>query len=403
MRWIHTSDWHLGRSLYGRHRYPEYKRFLAWLVEIIARNGVDALLVSGDIFDNGTPSNRALQMYYRFLRDVREAGCRHVVIIGGNHDSPSLLEAPRALLEPLDVRVVGQAREDSRDEVFVLRDEADQPEAIVCAVPFLRDRDLRSVEPGESSHQKQRKLGLGIKAHYQAVCLHAQELRRSLEANIPMIVMGHLFTTGGKTLEDDGVRDLYVGHQGDVAPETFPPELDYLALGHLHVPQTIGDATHMRYCGSPLPIGFGEAEQKKIVVQVDWDDGVSMQPIEVPRFQRLARLSGDWECLCNRMTELAQEGESVWLDLLYEGEPKLDLREAIEERVRDTPLEVLAIKQHAISRVGLEPAKPLETLDDMRAIDVFRRCLQDHGVAREHWDALEASFQRAQNWDETKE
>ncbi|MCK5806384.1 MAG: exonuclease subunit SbcD, partial [Lentisphaeria bacterium] len=138
MRVLHTSDWHLGRSLYGRKRYEEFEEFLAWLAEAIQTEQVDALLVAGDIFDTSAPSNRAQELYYRFLCQVGATPCRHVVIIGGNHDSPSFLDAPGELLKALSVHVIGGAAASEDDEVIVLRNREDTPELIVCAVPYLR-------------------------------------------------------------------------------------------------------------------------------------------------------------------------------------------------------------------------------------------------------------------------
>ena len=145
MKILHTSDWHIGRTLYGRKRYEEFESFLTWLVETIQQNEIDALLVAGDVFDTSAPSNRAQELYYRFLCRVAASSCRHVVVIAGNHDSPSFLNAPRELLKALNVHVVGSSSESLEDEVLVLRSELNAPELIVCAVPYLRDRDIRVV------------------------------------------------------------------------------------------------------------------------------------------------------------------------------------------------------------------------------------------------------------------
>ena len=111
MKILHTSDWHIGRSLYGRKRYDEFSAFLDWLAEFIQAESVDALLVSGDVFDTSTPSNRAQELYYRFLCKVSASCCRHIVVIAGNHDSPSFLNAPKELLRALNVYVVGSITE----------------------------------------------------------------------------------------------------------------------------------------------------------------------------------------------------------------------------------------------------------------------------------------------------
>ena len=143
MKVLHTSDWHIGRTLYGRKRYEEFEAFLNWLAETIQQEQVDALLVAGDIFDTSTPSNRAQELYYQFLGCVAASSCRHVVLIAGNHDSPSFLNAPRELLKALHVHVIGSIPEKREDEVLLLRRADGSPELIVCAVPYLRDRDIR--------------------------------------------------------------------------------------------------------------------------------------------------------------------------------------------------------------------------------------------------------------------
>ena len=201
MKILHTSDWHLGRSLYGRKRYDEFSEFLDWLTQTIEEESIDALLVAGDIFDNSTPGNRAQELYYRFLCRVSTSCCRHVVVIAGNHDSPSFLNAPKELLRALNVYVVGAMTETLEDEVIVLYN-GEQSEAVVCAVPYLRDKDIRTVEPGETIDDKNAKLISGIKKHYADVCATAEQKRSELEktdfTGIPIIALGHLFTAGGK-------------------------------------------------------------------------------------------------------------------------------------------------------------------------------------------------------------
>ncbi|MGR8935694.1 MAG: exonuclease subunit SbcD, partial [Gammaproteobacteria bacterium] len=255
MKLLHTSDWHLGRTLYGRKRYAEFEAFLEWLAETVENRQVEVLLVAGDVFDSTAPSHRAQQLYYRFLCRVAASFCRHVVVIAGNHDSPSFLNAPKELLRALDVHVLGSAAEQPEDEVLLLNNPSGEAELIVCAVPYLRDRDIRIAEAGESLEDKERKLLDGIRGHYAQVCAAAERLRAELGRPVPIVAMGHLFTAGGQTVDGDGVRELYVGSLAHVAAGIFPPCIDYLALGHLHVPQRIGASETMRYSGSPLAMG----------------------------------------------------------------------------------------------------------------------------------------------------
>ncbi|MFA7231866.1 MAG: exonuclease subunit SbcD, partial [Victivallaceae bacterium] len=272
MKILHTSDWHIGKMLYGRKRYEEFSLFLDWLAETITREQIDVLIVAGDIFDTSSPSATAQELYYGFLCRVAKSCCRHVVVTAGNHDSPSLLNAPKGILRALNVHVIGCATKNPEDEVLLLKDGNGQPELIVCAVPYLRDRDIRTVEAGESVTDKDRKLIEGIRSHYAAVCDFAEKQRYELNVPIPIIATGHLFTAGGQTVDGDGVRELYIGSLAHVAADIFPECIDYLALGHLHVPQLVNGSATRRYSGSPLPMGFGEAKQEKSVIVADFSD-----------------------------------------------------------------------------------------------------------------------------------
>jgi len=169
MKLLHTSDWHLGRSLYGRKRYEEFSQFLEWLTATIESENIDILLIAGDIFDTSIPSNRAQELYYRFLCHVSSSCCRHVVVIAGNHDSPSFLNAPKEILRVLNVYVVGAMTENIQNEVILLKDQKDRPQAMICAVPYLRDKDLRTIEPGETIDDKNTKLLEGLEKHYKQV------------------------------------------------------------------------------------------------------------------------------------------------------------------------------------------------------------------------------------------
>jgi len=395
MRVLHTSDWHIGRTLYGRKRYEEFEAFLTWLAETIQQNEIDALLVAGDVFDTSAPSNRAQELYYRFLCRVAASSCRHVVVVAGNHDSPSFLNAPKELLKALDIHVVGSSTESPEDEVLVLRNEQDVPELIVCAVPYLRDRDIRVAEAGESVEDKERKLIEGIRTHYAAVAALAEQKREELGVDIPIVGTGHLFTAGGQTVDGDGVRELYVGSLAHVTAGIFPACFNYLALGHLHVPQKVNGSETIRYSGSPLPMGFGEAKQQKSVCQVEFHStAASVQLIDVPIFQKLERVKGDWEGISNRIIELSATDSQGWLEVIYDGTEVIgDLRERLEAAISGTQMEILRIKNNRIIERVLGQIHEEETLDDLNVNDVFERCLAVHDVPEEQRPELLRAYQ----------
>ena len=395
LRLLHTSDWHIGRTLYGRKRYEEFEAFLTWLAETIQQNQINALLVAGDVFDTSSPSNRAQELYYRFLCRVAASSCRHIVVVAGNHDSPSFLNAPRELLKALDVHVVGSSTASPEDEVLVLRNEQDAPELIVCAVPYLRDRDIRVAEAGESVEDKERKLIEGIRTHYAAVAALADQKREELGADIPIVGTGHLFTAGGQTVDGDGVRELYVGSLAHVTAGIFPACFNYLALGHLHVPQKVNGSETIRYSGSPLPMGFGEAKQQKSVCQVEFHStAASVQLIDVPIFQKLERVKGDWEGISNRIIELSATDSQGWLEVIYDGTEVIgDLRERLEAAISGTQMEILRIKNNRIIERVLGQIHEEETLDDLNVNDVFERCLAVHEVPEEQRPELLRAYQ----------
>ena len=289
---LHTSDWHLGRRLYGKPRYDEFKQFLDWQLQTLREQKVDVLLIAGDIFDTTAPSNQAQNLYYDFLSQVCHTDCRHVIIVAGNHDSASFLEAPKQLLKAFNIHIIGSMTDTPTDEVITLSDKSEQPELIVMAVPYLRDRDVRTVGHGERLDDKERKLTQGIKAHYAqiadiAIAQQAQ-LHAKYKRSIPIVATGHLFTVGGQTMEGDGVRDLYVGSLGSIGAEIFHPQIDYVALGHLHIPQAVGGQPHIRYAGSPIAMGFGESRQQKQVhlLRFDADPDLLSQPLQTLTIQK---------------------------------------------------------------------------------------------------------------------
>lgn len=400
MNLLHTSDWHIGRTLYGRKRYEEFESFLTWLADTIQESSTDALLVAGDIFDTSAPSNRAQELYYRFLCRVSASSCRHVVVVAGNHDSPSFLNAPKELLKALDVHVIGSASEAPEDEVLVLRNEQNAPEMIVCAVPYLRDRDIRVAEAGESVEDKERKLIDGIRDHYAAVAALAEQKRNELGTDIPIVAMGHLFTAGGQTVDGDGVRELYVGSLAHVTARIFPTCFDYLALGHLHVPQKVNGSETIRYSGSPLPMGFGEAKQQKSVCQVTFDKNLdhstaaSVHLIDVPVFQKLERAKGDWDGISRRILELSATGCQAWLEVIYDGDEVIsDLRERLEAATSGTQMEILRVKNNRIIDRVLGQIHEEETLDDLNVNEVFERYLAVHEVPEDQRPELLRAYQ----------
>lgn len=438
MKILHTSDWHIGRTLYDRKRYDEFEKFFTWLLNTLESENIDVLLIAGDIFDNGTPSNKAQELYYKFLCNVNKTKCQHIVIIGGNHDSASFLNAPQSILKSLDVHVVGAISDNLEDEIIILdilktpntdleRITNNIPSSkisklIICAVPYLRDKDIRTVSAGESIEDKAQNLIQGIKEHYSAVAELALEKRDELykesmgkkPAYIPIIGTGHLFAAGG--IAGDGVRDLYVGSLAYVNIEAFPKCFDYVALGHLHIAQSLGGTEHIRYSGSPIPMGFGEAKQIKKLITIDFpenkpEDHIHQEPclagspvkpsineVSIPNFQMLERISGNLDHITQKIKELKTNHSNAWLEIEYTGSEIIpDLKIRLDEAILESHLEIRRIKNKRISENIIESRFSQENLKDLNPNEVFDKCLEINKVEGADMILLKASYQEILN------
>ncbi|MCL2158439.1 MAG: exonuclease subunit SbcD [Oscillospiraceae bacterium] len=389
MRILHTSDWHLGKTLYSKkERHEEQLAFLDWLQSTAKSRSINALIVAGDIFDTVSPSSASQKMYYDFLLKIRDFGCENVIIVGGNHDSPSFLGAPKEILAALDVHVIGSAGENLEDEIIVICDKKKNPALIVCAVPFLRERDISRFAEGEAYSDRSKRILESIKLHYEKIAALAERKRDEIGADIPIIATGHMSVAGKNAAKGDGVRDIYIGNIEAVGSDIFPKIFDYVALGHYHVSSEIEE--NIRYSGSPIPMGFGEAEQKKCVFIVDFGEGeAKIETLEIPVFQRLESICGDKAYIEARIDELKKADTSVWVEIIYDGnEIFSDLKPWAEEKTADSKIEILNhIDRQYVAAVlaSEEEAKPLEEFDKF---EVFDKLLEKNNIPSEQKEDL---------------
>jgi exonuclease SbcD len=316
------------------------------------------------------------------------------VVTAGNHDSPTFLDAPKRILKALDVHVIGKVPDRIEDEVLLLRDRDGDPELIVCAVPYLRDRDIRKSEAGESLEAKEQKLREGIEDHYTSVATIAVGVRDTLKVPVPIVAMGHLYTAGGQTVEGDGVRNLYVGNLAHVESKIFSDSFDYVALGHLHVPQKVNDSDSIRFSGSPIPMGFGEAAQQKYVNLVQWNENhLEVELIPVPKIQRLESIQGDWPHIVNRLEELKRSEESVWIEVAYRGSDLIpNLKEKVDPIIAGSMLEALRVTDVQTGQAILARGHSTESLKELNPIDIFRMYLDQKDLLEEQRKRLEETY-----------
>lgn len=378
MRIIHTSDWHLGQYFFTKSRAAEHQYFLTWLIEQVKQYQVDAVIVAGDIFDTGSPPSYARELYNQFVVSLQQTGCQ-LVILSGNHDSVSVLNETSSLLAYLNTDVVTSG---SQPHVITLKNAQGEPGALLCAIPFLRPRDIQLSVAGQSSEQKQLSLQNAISEYYQCSYQLARQQREALGLEIPIIATGHLTVVGAEV--SDSVRDIYIGTLDAFPSGAFPPA-DYIALGHIHRPQVIGGKQHIRYCGSPIALSFDEAEQQKSVCLVEFDrsDIAQIQQLPIPIFQPLKTLKGSLADIQKQLNEIDNNDniQPIWLDIEVASQDYLaDIQQRIEALVKDLPVDVVLLRRARKQPQGQQAALANETLNELTAEEVFLRRLTEEAL-----------------------
>lgn len=376
MRLIHTSDWHLGQYFFTKSRAAEHQAFLRWLIEQIEQQRVDALIVAGDLFDTGSPPSYARELYNRFVVELQRTGCQ-LVVLGGNHDSVATLNESRELLSCLNTTVIANAQSDIRQQILVLNQRDGRPGAVLCAIPFLRPRDLTTSRAGESGAQKQQALQEAIAQHYQQLYQAACARRDELGLTLPIVATGHLTTVGVTT--SDSVRDIYIGTLDAFPAQAFPPA-DYIALGHIHRAQNVAKSGHIRYSGSPIPLSFDELGKAKSVFMVDFSEGALQQvtALEIPCFQPMQLIKGDVAQIEQQLRQFADyQGKlPVWLDIEVATQDYLsDIQRRIQLLADQLPVEVVLLRRSKEQRRQSLEQQDKETLNELSVDEVFERRL----------------------------
>ncbi len=396
IRILHTSDWHLGQHFMGKTRQAEHQAFCAWLIEQVHTHVVDAVLIAGDIFDTGAPPSYAREQYNRFIVELRATGCE-LVVLGGNHDSVAMLGESKTLLAQLGTRVIPGVCEPLDEQLLTLHRRDGSVGALLCAIPFIRPRDVLLSQAGQSAQDKQQSLQQAIQQHYQRLYALAETQRVALGGDLPIIATGHLTTVGASA--SDSVREIYVGSLEAFPTSAFPPAA-YIALGHIHRPQKVGGLEHIRYCGSPIPLSFDEAKQQKEVLLVELDgSGLrTIQALPVPRFQPLLSLRGSLKELEVAIQEAAKLGSAeqpVWLEVLVGTDDYLsDLQQRIAVLCEGLPVEVLRIRRERGTASASLHGQAKETLDELSVDEVFAQRLSSETLEGDEQARLLGLYQQ---------
>ena len=383
MKILHTADWHIGKILHRQSLYDDISYFFDWLVQRITDEKIDLLLVSGDIFDLANPSNMDTKLYYQTLYRLSKTNVK-VIITGGNHDSISLLDAPSSLLDVLDITVVGGAKDDIHHEIIPITGNHGEVECIVLAVPFLRDKDLRQSMQASEMADKSSFISEAIKQHYDKLVEMTVE---KFGHSAPIIAMGHLYMQGSIT--SDSEREIHIGNLEGLDSKIIHPEIDYMALGHIHKPQKIGNKNNIRYSGSPVFLDFSERNYDKMVIEIEIEANEikSITSVAIPKSREILKFTGDLTSVKNML-------------MVYQN--KYPLTAFIEIEIQENEFDVLKIQamEDMIDSIKSEEFKILKnriffdqtpdsmkvilnesrTIQELTPMDIFRQKLSENNL-----------------------
>lgn len=286
MKLLHTSDWHVGKTLKGRSRLDEQKAVLAEIVALALEHEVDAVLIAGDVYENVAPTAEAQQLVVRTLLRLAQAGIE-VIAIAGNHDHGPTFEAYRPLMRQVRIQLIGNARPADKGGVYRFTARSTGEQAMVATLPFLSQRyAIRAAQvltntPAENAG--------AYDQHVRDVLANLTEPFGDQAVNL---VMAHLTCIGGTM--GGGEREAQSIMEYSVPAGIFPLDAHYVALGHLHRRQSLPAAAPVHYSGAPLAIDFGEQDNTNVVclVEVSPDRPARVTDLPISSGRRLRTITG---------------------------------------------------------------------------------------------------------------
>ena len=390
MKFLHTSDWHVGKTLKGRNRLDEQREVLGEIVRIAREGAYDAILVAGDLYETSAPSAAAQELVVRALMALRDTGAE-VVAIAGNHDHAATFEAYRPLLRAAGIQLAGDPRPVSDGGVCSFDARSTGERVNVAVLPFLSQRyavraaELLTGTPADN-----------VGKYDQRVRDIIGHLKTGFTDGAVNLVMAHLTVTGGTM--GGGERAAQSIFEYHVPATAFGAEPHYVALGHLHRRQSLPAACPVHYSGSPLAVDFGEQDNTSVVLSVEVSPGTPAKVTDIPltKGRRLRTVHGTVAELTARAAELGDDYLRV-----YVREPtRAGLREEIQD-VLPNALEIRIDPEFAvpITTSGRETASADRTPGELFAAFCAERAVDDERVqalfARLHDEETGADTERS--------
>ncbi|MYC85513.1 MAG: exonuclease SbcCD subunit D [Acidimicrobiia bacterium] len=379
MRLLHTSDWHVGKTIRGASRADEHTAVLAEIAQIAAREEVDLVIVAGDLFDSAAPSAEAESIVYRALLDLADTGA-DVAVIAGNHDNPRRLRAVAPLLRLGQVHVVAEPTRPDDGGVIELR-ARDGSDVRLAMLPFVSKRGIV-----RAKHLMTSQAFENAQYYSDRLRLLIERLCEPFGAGTVNLFATHAYVRGGQT--GGGERPAHLVEEYAITAQSFPVTIGYGALGHLHRPQSVRHPLH--YCGSPLQLDFGEAEQVKQVNVVTIEPGTpaDVEPVLLTAGRPLRTLTGTLE----ELGEMSAE-DDAWLKVVVRGPGRAGLAQRVRELlgpgVVDVRVETPAsdARRRNLDHRSRSPQELFgeylkhENIEDRRVRDLFGELLDEQSDA----------------------
>ena len=371
---LHTSDWHVGKTLKGRNRLVEQRAVLAQIIAVAREHQVDAVLLAGDLYDTSAPSADAQQLVVQALLALRDTGAQ-VIAIAGNHDSAATFDAYRPLMAAVGITLVGAVRKAAEGGVVSFQARSTGEKVNVAVLPFLSQRyavraaQLVASTPAEMSRD-----------YDEMVREVLASLAESFAPDAVNVVMAHLTVTGGAF--GGGERAAQSIFEYHVPAAAFPADAHYVALGHLHRRQTLPAACPVVYSGSPFAVDFGEQDNIHVVCLVEATPTTPARVTDVPitAGRRLRTVRGT-------LTELVARAEAFGDDFL-----RVYVREfasaGLREAVTDALPNALEVRIDPEFAVAVNPARPATDHVDRSPGELFAEYCSSVGVSDARVQAL---------------
>ena len=398
VRFLHTSDWHLGQFFYNHSRQYEHEQFLAWLLNQIEEKQPHALLIAGDIFDVINPASAAQKQLYQFLADAHDiAPHMQTLMIAGNHDSGYRIEQVEPLLEKYNAKTVGVIHKNTKGQIDLDRllvpiyDENKNIVAWCLTLPFLRPAEITGFNEQTTNSQN------AIAYLHQQLISQAKQIKTADQA---LILMSHAHMQGGET--SDSERPIIIGNEEALSTSLFDVVIDYVALGHLHKPQKVSQ-DHIRYSGSPIPLSFSEINYKHQVVEVTIDSSkkdesrFKFDPIFIPRSVQLHKIKGELNEVFNKLKALAS-GEIYnidhreYIDIEYHTAvpPQPNLRQQFEDALPPNRYRLVRISRQYLATEKVDGENTQICLEPPTPKKLFQEIWEKQGYAND--DAVLKDF-----------